>query len=109
MDSGILLFVSYASNLVTQWLDSNLTSIGLTHGFKEANPVTRFLMAKLGNAGTNFIKIGAVPFAAMVIGMISHHPEIGYVGNSVIAAVTLPVVVKNVLLLKKNKIKISLF
>jgi len=101
-----LAFAAYFLNLLVQFADGYLTNLGLVHGFKEGNPVTRWLFSKLGTVRTNAIKIGAVPFLAILIPAVAGHIGYGALLNGLLAGVTLPVVVKNVRLLKQNKIKI---
>lgn len=98
---GWWLFGGYGVNLIAQGLDSYLTTIGLDHGLKEGNPVSRFLINKIGSVATTGVKMGAVPLIAVVVESVFKIP--GYV-NLFMAAATLPIVVRNYFLLKKNKI-----
>lgn len=101
---GWWLFGGYAANMVAQFADSYLTAIGTDHGFKEGNPVTRYLLSKIGEAGTNTIKLGFVPLVFVIVEHITGIP--GWL-NGLMAAATVPIVVRNFLLLRKNKISIK--
>jgi hypothetical protein len=106
MDAGTLAFFSYAANLVAQGADSFLTSAGLAKGFTELNPLSNFMIKKLGQAGWNAIKMGALPFLGLAIPLFLNKPEYANAFNFTMAAVTAPVVVWNFIQLKRKKIAI---
>jgi hypothetical protein len=101
-----LAFAMYFLNLLVQFADAYLTEDGLTHKLVEGWGPTKFLFTKIGVTGVNAIKIGALPFLLILVPAIAGN--IGYAAllNGLMAGVTLPVVVKNLKLLKKNKISL---
>jgi hypothetical protein len=106
MDALTVAFVTYGVNVGTQYYDAYLTQKGLSNKLAEGNPVTRFLISKLGVAGAGAIKFGAVPFLAFLVPTVAGHPGYAALLNGLIAGVTYPVIVKNVKLLRQNKISI---
>jgi hypothetical protein len=86
-----------------QFADSYLTAVGIKNGFVEGNPVTRFLFKKLGVAGTNAIKIGALPVVGFFVEYYSGLPG---AFNGTMAAVTAVAVVSNFIQLKRKKVSI---
>jgi len=103
MDATVLSFFAYAANMAVQFADGYLTQDGLTHKLIEGNSITARMFKKIGVAATNGIKIGALPIVAIIVDLNSGWPG---ALNATLAAVTMYPVVKNFLLLRKNKISI---
>lgn len=77
--SPILLFVLYVLAVLGQFLDARTTEVALQNGFKEANPIGRFLIGKLGISGTYAIKCAAFP-AIFLFLAVSRYSLAGVLG-----------------------------
>lgn len=97
-----LLFFSYVAACAGQFLDCFTTSIGLSHGLTEGNPISRFLIAHLGETGTNALKMGFLPLAATVGGFYTHSSIPGFV----IAGIGLAAGIANIVTLRKAKVSL---
>jgi hypothetical protein len=97
------------SVLVLMWavavaLDAAWTSEGLERGLKEENPVLRWLMDKMGEAG---LWVGEMVFGAVVVacvvGLYAWHPWAGYLFAMAAIAWRGVVVYKNFRLIRGKK------
>lgn len=100
--SDILLFLAYAAACAGQGLDCYTTSLGLSHGLVEGNPVSRFLIAHLGETGTNALKMGFLPLASVVGGFYAHSSIPGFV----VAGIGLAAGIANIVTLRKAKVSL---
>ena len=61
------LFLLYAYMVIAILGDCWYTGIGLAKGFKEANPINRWLFSKIGQALTCFLEAAAITITGGVI------------------------------------------
>lgn len=85
--------------------DVYTTETGLAHGFKEVNPLTRFLFSKLGPSATAFLVAGAV-LLGVSISSVWAGTYSTYFG-AVLAGSETVVAVRNYILLKKAKVSLK--
>lgn len=95
------LFLLYAYMVIAILGDCYYTSIGLAKGFKEANPINRWLFGKIGQALTCFVEGAAVTFTGGFIMSASMPAAFVYWG--VIAALETFMVYRNRKLLGYKK------
>jgi len=101
----VLLFALSASSLLAFLGDGYTTMIGLQHGFKEGNPIARWLFKKIGQSGTLFVESVALLFA---IGAISNYDlNAAYAFAGIITAGEAVMFIRNYRLLKKAKISLK--
>ncbi len=113
MSLDALLMLSFAAHEVGEFADSYSTSIALTCGkgeFTEGNPIGKWLIAKIGQAGTYAIKMGAFPIGLMVLGILYGPVEKEVmIAQFSLGAVFGVIGALNLIKLKKAGISIALF
>lgn len=75
---SLAFLLLYAYLLAACLGDVYYTSIGLSKGGREGNPINRWLFAKLGQAVTAFLEIAAVTFTGVFIASQSMPLAFGY-------------------------------
>ena len=75
------LVVLYAYMVVAILGDCWYTGIGLSKGFKEGNPINRWLFGKIGQALTTFLEAAAITFTGGFIAMQSMTWAFAYWGG----------------------------
>lgn len=105
-DSQLALLVALsASSLLTILGDGYTTIVGLQHGFTEGNPIARWLFKKIGQPLTIFVSAVSVLF---LIGLISNYDlNASYAFAGIITAGEAAMVIRNYMMLKKNKISLK--
>lgn len=109
MDADIVMFGGYCANLLMQYVDGEYTHQGLSHGAVELNPVTKFLLNKLGVAGAGAVKWGAMPILGGFLDLQLMKYNTFPCANLIMAGITLPVVIWGAIQLKRMKLSINPF
>ena len=103
----VAFFISYSLLVILNCLDAYITTVGLSHGFKEVNPVMRWVQSKIGIMGSNLVKaFGSVGIgmSGLFFGLTGEH--YGMISNFTICAPLIVVVLRNIVLLKRAKVSI---
>lgn len=113
MSADALLMWSFLAHEVAEFADSYSTSIALNCGkgaFTEGNPIAKWLIAKIGQAGMYAIKMGVFPIGLMLVGILVQSVEKEVtIANFALAGVFGIIGILNLIKLKKAGISIQLF
>lgn len=75
---SLVLFILIGTGIVACIADYITTVKGLAEGFKEANPINKFLFSKLGQPLTAFLEIAAFISVATLMAASSVEAAIGF-------------------------------
>lgn len=108
-----ILFIAFGLHSAGEFLDAYSTNIALTCGkniFTEGNPISAWLIKKIGLGATAAIKMGVVPIAITVTGILaSSYEKEAIIANLTLAAITGTIGILNLIKIKKAGISINLF
>ena len=93
-----LLFGLVAGGTVASLLDAYYTSLGLSKGLKEMNPINAYLFLKIGVALTTFIEVAAFIFVSVGMSVVS--PMFSFIYAGAITALETYMAIRNKKLLK---------
>jgi hypothetical protein len=99
------LFLVIGWFILAYLADVYTTETGLAHGFKEGNPLTRWLFSKIGPSATAFLVAGAV-LLGVSISSVWAGAYSTYFG-AVLAGSETIVALRNFILLKNAKISLK--
>jgi hypothetical protein len=95
----LALFILVGASLAAGLADYVTTAIGLGKGFKEINPINKFLFAKIGQPLTAFIELALMIFTPMLLSTFS--PVAGFVSAIGFLALESFNAIRNYRLIKK--------
>ena len=109
--SDTLFFISVATGLAGQFLDSVTTEAALAHGWAEANPIAAWLIKKTNVSTLSILKCAGLGIMAPVgLYSLGYHFGVGSLPATIVSFVTAGVGfyagIKNYLLEKKAGISV---